>query len=82
MDDIMPTAATIRALHGLRDLTMIKWYIIPLLAIVLYIYATEIKKAKNNGNWNAVFAGLTLFGMDCINETWNEIGRASCRERV
>lgn len=67
----MPTAATIRALHGLRDLTMIKWYIIPLMAIVFYIYATEIKKAKKSGNWNAVFAGLTLFGMDCINETWN-----------
>lgn len=67
----MPTAATIRALHGLRDLTMIKWYIIPLMAIVFYIYATEIKKAKKSGNWNAVFAGLTLFGMDFINETVN-----------
>jgi len=67
----MPTSATIRALHGLRDLTMIKWYAIPLLAIVFYIYAVEIKKAKTSGNWNAVFAGLTLFGMDFINETVN-----------
>jgi len=67
----MPTSATIRALHGLRDLAMIKWYAIPLLAIVFYIYAVEIKKAKTSGNWNAVFAGLTLFGMDFINETVN-----------
>ena len=28
------TAATEQALSGLRDLSMIKWYIIPLLAIV------------------------------------------------
>ncbi len=65
------TEATINALNGLRDLTTIKWYVIPLLAIVLYIYATETKKARENGNWEAVFAGLTLFGMDFINETWN-----------
>ncbi|MCB1323124.1 MAG: hypothetical protein KDK34_22900, partial [Leptospiraceae bacterium] len=65
------TEASIRALDGLRDLTLIKWYIIPLMAIVFYIYAVEIKKARSSGNWNAIFAGLTLFGMDCINETWN-----------
>lgn len=50
---------------------MIKWYVIPLLAIVFYIYTTEIKKARQTGNWDAVFAGLTIFGMDFINETWN-----------
>jgi hypothetical protein len=65
------TNATINALNGLRDLTTLKWYVIPLLAIVLYIYATETKKARETGNWEAVFAGLTLFGMDFINETWN-----------
>ena len=65
------TPASEQALNGLRDLTTIKWYIIPLLAIVFYIYAVEIKKARQTGNWNAVFAGLTIFGMDCINETWN-----------
>ena len=65
------TAASQIALQGLRDLTMIKWYVIPLLAIVLYIYAVEIKKARLSGNWNAIFAALTLFGMDFFNETWN-----------
>jgi len=65
------TTATLQALNGLRDLTMIKWYIIPILAIVFYIYAKEIKLAKESGNWNAVFAGATIFGVDFFNESWN-----------
>lgn len=65
------TEASIRALDGLRDLTMLEWYVIPLLAIVFYIYTLEMKKARETGNWNAIFAGLTVFGMDFINETWN-----------
>ncbi len=65
------TEASLRALDGLRDLTMLKWYIIPLLAIVFYVYAREIKDARRSGNWDAVLAGLTLFGMDFFNETWN-----------
>jgi hypothetical protein len=65
------TEATVRAFEGLRDLSMIKWYIIPLLAIVFYIYTREIKEAKKTGNWNAVLAGLTIFGVDFFNETWN-----------
>lgn len=65
------TVATEQALNGLRDVTMIKWYVIPLLAIVLYIYVTEMKKARETGNWEAILAGLTLFGMDFLNETWN-----------
>lgn len=65
------TEASVRALSSLRDLTMLKWYVIPLLAIVFYIYTSEIGKARRSGNWNAVFAGLTLFGMDFVNETLN-----------
>jgi len=67
----MPTPASQMALNGLRDLTMLKWYVIPLLAVVFYIYTVEIQKAKRSGNWNAIYAGLTLFGMDFFNETWN-----------
>jgi hypothetical protein len=67
----MPTPASQRALEGLRDLSTLEWYVIPLLAIVFYIYTSEIKKAGKNGNWDAVYAGLTVFGMDFINETWN-----------
>ena len=65
------TPATEQALSGLRDLSMIKWYIIPLLAIVFYIYAREIKEARQTKNWDAVLAGLTIFGVDFFNETWN-----------
>lgn len=38
----MPTQASQAALNGLWDLTMIKRYVIPLLAIVIYIYVTEM----------------------------------------
>ncbi len=65
------TEATQQALTGLRDLTSLKWYVIPLLSIVFYIYTTEIKKARSTGSWNAVLAGVTIFGMDFFNETWN-----------
>jgi hypothetical protein len=65
------TEASQQALTRLRDLSTLQWYVIPLLAIVLYVYATELKKARASGNWDAVLAGLTLFGMDFVNETWN-----------
>jgi len=65
------TDATIKALSGLRDVTMLKWYVIPLLSIVFYIYVTEIKKARESGNWEVVLSGVTLFGMDFLNETGN-----------
>ena len=65
------TPATEQALSGLRDLSMIKWYIIPLFAIVFYIYTKEIKEARQTKNWDAVLAGLTIFGAGFFNETWN-----------
>jgi hypothetical protein len=63
----MPTPASQMALEGLRDLTTLKWYVIPLLAIVFYIYTAETQKARRSGNWDAIYAGLTLFGVDFIN---------------
>ena len=65
------TEASRQALIGLRDLHTLKWYAISLLGITFYIWAKEINKARRTGNWNAIYAGLTLFGMDFINETWN-----------
>jgi len=47
------------------------WYVIPLLAIVIYIYIVEVRKARESEDWNIVYAGLTVLGMDFINETWN-----------
>ena len=46
-----------------------KWYLIPIFAIVVYMYAVEIEKK----NWNRVFAGLTFWGMDWFNEIWNAL---------
>lgn len=65
------TDASLRALTGLRDPLTWKWYAIPLLAIVFYVYAVEIRKARQSGEWNAVFAALTVLGMDFLNETVN-----------
>jgi hypothetical protein len=65
------TEASRLALQGMRDLSMLEWYVIPLLAIVFYIYTNEMRKARISGSWDAIFAGLTLFGMDFLNETLN-----------
>jgi len=65
------TDASLHALEGLRDPTTLEWYVVPLLAILFYVYAIEIKQARRTRNWDAVVAGATLFGMDFFNETWN-----------
>ena len=58
-----------QALEILRDGSQFQWYVIPLFAIVVYIYVNEIVKR----NWNLVFAGLAFWGMDWINEIVNSI---------
>jgi len=65
----MPTEFAQQALEILRDGSMFKWYVIPLLAIVFYIYVNEVEKR----NWNVIFAGLAFWGMDWINEIANSI---------
>ncbi|MBN2500387.1 MAG: hypothetical protein JXB38_06425 [Anaerolineales bacterium] len=56
-----------QALSILRDGSQFKWYVIPLLAFVVYVYAIEIERK----NWSLVFAGLAFWGMDWFNEIWN-----------
>jgi len=63
----MPTEASLRALNILRDSSHFQWHVVPFLILVLYIYASEIERK----NWNLVFAGLALWGMDWFNEIWN-----------
>jgi hypothetical protein len=65
------TLSTLKALSGLRDLSSIQWYIIPLLAIVFYIYTIEVKKAREGGDWNPIIAAVAVFGADFFNESWN-----------
>lgn len=56
-----------QALSILRDPTQFKWYVIPLFALVVIVYANEIERR----NWSLVFAGLAYWGMDWFNEIWN-----------
>jgi len=65
------TEASQKALEGLRDLHTLKWYAIPLLALVAYIYAREVKRSRETGNWDPLLAALLVFGCDFFNETWN-----------
>ena len=63
----MPTPAAAQALRILRDGAQFEWYVIPLLAFVLYVYSAEMARQ----NWSVVFAGLAFWGMDWFNEIWN-----------
>jgi hypothetical protein len=63
----MPTRAAAEALSILRSGDLFQWYVIPLFAIVVYVYAVEVERQ----NWNLVFGGLAYWGMDWFNEIWN-----------
>jgi hypothetical protein len=49
--------ATAEAMSLLRSGDPFQWYVITLLALVVYVYFREIK----NKNWNAIAAGLSLY---------------------
>ncbi len=63
------TASASQALSILRDPSQFQWHVIPMLLVVIYIYNVEVGKR----NWNLVFAGLALWGMDGFNEIWNAL---------
>jgi hypothetical protein len=42
-----------------------------MLAFVFYLYTKEIKRAREGGDWNPVFAAVAIFGADFFNENWN-----------
>ncbi|NQT24322.1 hypothetical protein HQ585_03105 [candidate division KSB1 bacterium] len=65
----MPTDFALQASNILRDPSLYKWYVIPLFAFVVYVYAVEIERR----NWSLVFAGLAFWGMDWFNEIWNSL---------
>ncbi|MBN2151088.1 MAG: hypothetical protein JW839_06575 [Candidatus Lokiarchaeota archaeon] len=46
-----------------------QWYVIPLLLIVIYVYAVEAEKK----NWPAVMAAVSFWGLDLFNEIWNSL---------
>jgi hypothetical protein len=65
----MLTESAMKALEILRDPGQFKWYVIPLLAFVFYVYVNETEKK----NWSLVLAGLAFWGMDWFNEIWNSL---------
>lgn len=65
----MPSEHAQAALAILRDPGLFQWYVIPLLAIVLFVYGSEIQQRR----WNGVFAGLAFWGADWVNEILNSV---------
>jgi hypothetical protein len=61
------TPSALEAQRVLRDGSLFQWYVIPLFALVVYVYAAEVERR----NWSVVFAGLAFWGMDWFNEIWN-----------
>ena len=58
----MLTASAAQALSILRDTSHFQWYLIPLFALVVYVYAVEVERR----NWNLVFAGLAFWGWGAV----------------
>jgi hypothetical protein len=65
----MQTDSAMEAVAILRDGSQFQWYVIPLFALVVYVYAVEVERR----NWNLVLAGLAFWGMDWFNEIWNSL---------
>ena len=65
----MPSESAARALAILRDPGQFQWFVIPLFALVVYVYAVEVERR----NWSLFFACLAFWGMDWFNEIWNAL---------
>jgi hypothetical protein len=66
-EENMPAESAQQALAILRDPNQFQWYVIPLFALVVYVYAVEIERQR----WDFILAGLAFWGMDWFNEIWN-----------
>ena len=53
----------------LRDGSQFKWYVITLLALVLYVYAVEVERRR----WDVILAGLAFWLADWVNEIANSL---------
>ena len=61
--------ATQMALNILRKGDNFQWYVITLLAMVVYVYASEI----SNRNWKGIAAGLALYAVHWFYEILNAL---------
>jgi hypothetical protein len=53
----------------LRDPANVGWYVVTLLLLVMYVYANEFQHRR----WSVIFAGITLWLADWINEIINSL---------
>jgi len=60
---------TDQALSILRSGSVFQWYVITLLALVMYVYVNEFSKK----NWKGVAAGLALYGVHWFFEILNAL---------
>ena len=60
---------TRQALSILRSPENFQWYVIPLLALVVYVYTNEISKK----NWKGIAAGLSLYLVHWFYEIMNAL---------
>lgn len=61
------TPAATQSLAHLRDPSTFQWYIIPMLLVVLYLYADNLAARR----FSVVLGALAFWLMDWINEIWN-----------
>ncbi|MBN2652652.1 MAG: hypothetical protein JXR63_09725 [Spirochaetales bacterium] len=62
----------------MQDPSTLKWYIVPMFLVVLYIFVTELK----NKNYNILFGAAAFWLMDVFNETWNSMVYATTGQPV
>lgn len=64
--------------QALQQPQQMKWYMVPILVITLYLIATEIKKK----NYSLVLGAAAFWLMDVFNETWNSMVYATTGQPV
>lgn len=63
------TEASARAVNNLRSASHFQWYIVPILAFVVYVYVVEAEKR----NYNTFMAGLAFLTGEFAWETFNAL---------
>ncbi len=69
MNNLFHPEVTDQALAILRSGDYFQWYVIPLLALVVYVYFNEISKR----NWKSIAAGLSLYMVHWLAEIINAL---------
>lgn len=69
MSQTAVTDVTVEAQRLLRDPSHVGWYVVTLLALVLYVYSVEVERRR----WDIVLAGAALWLADWINEIINSL---------